>query len=73
MASPCVGRSSQVSDAVIDKFEQRVRAVGLSEDVTYYFPMYGGWHIVPWDLGAPTSRDQHQGLGCSVGRGGSST
>ncbi|XP_061209007.1 complement component C8 gamma chain [Neopsephotus bourkii] len=35
------GRSSQVSDAVIDKFEQRLRAVGLSEDVTYYFPVYG--------------------------------
>ncbi|NXK49555.1 CO8G protein, partial [Chauna torquata] len=36
------GRSSQVSDAVVDKFEQRARAVGLSEDVTYYFPTYGG-------------------------------
>ncbi|KFQ78767.1 Complement component C8 gamma chain, partial [Phaethon lepturus] len=35
------GRTSQVSDAVVDKFEQRVRAVGLSEDVTYYFPTYG--------------------------------
>ncbi|KFP13844.1 Complement component C8 gamma chain, partial [Egretta garzetta] len=35
------GRTSQVSDAVMDKFEQRVRAVGLSEDVTYYFPTYG--------------------------------
>ncbi|NXA80026.1 CO8G protein, partial [Thryothorus ludovicianus] len=35
------GRSSQVSDAIMDKFEQRVRAVGLSEDVTYYFPTYG--------------------------------
>ncbi|NXL90364.1 CO8G protein, partial [Alectura lathami] len=35
------GRSSQVSDAVVDKFEQRARAVGLSEDVTYYFPTYG--------------------------------
>ncbi|KAM6296906.1 complement component C8 gamma chain [Aegotheles albertisi] len=35
------GRSSRVSDAVVDKFEQRVRAVGLSEDVTYYFPTYG--------------------------------
>ncbi|NXN99024.1 CO8G protein, partial [Rhinopomastus cyanomelas] len=35
------GRSSQVSDAVVDKFEQRVRAMGLSEDVTYYFPTYG--------------------------------
>ncbi|KAM4647470.1 complement component C8 gamma chain isoform 2-T2 [Amazona ochrocephala] len=35
------GRSSQVSDAVIDKFEQRLRAVGLSEDMTYYFPTYG--------------------------------
>ncbi|NWH72662.1 CO8G protein, partial [Piaya cayana] len=35
------GRSSQVSDAVVEKFEQRVRAVGLSEDVTYYFPTYG--------------------------------
>lgn len=30
----------------MDKFEQRVRAVGLSEDVTYYFPTYGGWHTV---------------------------
>lgn len=35
------GRSSRVSDAVIDKFEQHLRAVGLSEDVTYYFPAYG--------------------------------
>ncbi|NWV04086.1 CO8G protein, partial [Ptilonorhynchus violaceus] len=35
------GRTSQVSDAVVDKFEQRIRAVGLSEDVTYYFPTYG--------------------------------
>ncbi|GAB0198313.1 complement component C8 gamma chain isoform X2 [Grus americana] len=35
------GRSSQVSDAVAEKFEQHVRAVGLSEDVTYYFPTYG--------------------------------
>ncbi|NWY39937.1 CO8G protein, partial [Sylvia atricapilla] len=38
------GRSSVVGDAVMDKFEQRARAVGLSEDVTYYFPTYGGWH-----------------------------
>ncbi|NXS63013.1 CO8G protein, partial [Brachypteracias leptosomus] len=35
------GRASQVSDAVVDRFEQHVRAVGLSEDVTYYFPTYG--------------------------------
>ncbi|XP_056361408.1 complement component C8 gamma chain [Oenanthe melanoleuca] len=35
------GRSSLVSDAVMDKFEQRARAVGLSEDVTYRFPTYG--------------------------------
>ncbi|NXE11812.1 CO8G protein, partial [Lophotis ruficrista] len=35
------GRASRVSDAVADKFEQHVRAVGLSEDVTYYFPAYG--------------------------------
>ncbi|KGL97464.1 Complement component C8 gamma chain, partial [Charadrius vociferus] len=35
------GRTSQVSDAIVDKFKQRVRAVGLSEDVTYYFPPYG--------------------------------
>ncbi|XP_042642782.1 complement component C8 gamma chain isoform X2 [Tyto alba] len=34
------GRTSQVSDDIVDKFEQRVRAVGLSEDVTYYFPTY---------------------------------
>ncbi|XP_047909699.2 complement component C8 gamma chain isoform X2 [Anser cygnoides] len=34
------GRSSKVSDAIADKFEQRARAVGLSEDVTYYFPTY---------------------------------
>lgn len=26
-----------------DTFEQRARALGLSEDVTYYFPTYGGW------------------------------
>ncbi|XP_027559211.1 complement component C8 gamma chain [Neopelma chrysocephalum] len=35
------GRTSRVSDAIADKFEQHVRAVGLSEDVTYYFPSYG--------------------------------
>ncbi|NXR60298.1 CO8G protein, partial [Rhadina sibilatrix] len=35
------GRSSPVSDAVLDKFEQHVRAVGLSEDVTFYLPTYG--------------------------------
>ncbi|NXN89132.1 CO8G protein, partial [Bombycilla garrulus] len=35
------GRTSLVSDAVVDKFEQCIRAVGLSEDVTYYFPTYG--------------------------------
>ncbi|NXA24878.1 CO8G protein, partial [Ibidorhyncha struthersii] len=35
------GRTSRVSDAIADKFEQRVRAIGLSEDVTYYFPPYG--------------------------------
>ncbi|KAF1669722.1 CO8G protein, partial [Pygoscelis papua] len=35
------GRSVRVSDAVVDKFEQRVSAVGLSEDMTYYFPTYG--------------------------------
>ncbi|NXU69978.1 CO8G protein, partial [Horornis vulcanius] len=40
------GRTSLVSDAVVDKFEQHIRAVGLSEDVTYYFPTYGGCHTV---------------------------
>ncbi|XP_014111839.1 PREDICTED: complement component C8 gamma chain isoform X2 [Pseudopodoces humilis] len=35
------GRTSLVSDAIMDKFEQHIRAVGLSEDVTYYFPTYG--------------------------------
>ncbi|NWV19243.1 CO8G protein, partial [Origma solitaria] len=35
------GRTRLVSDAIVDKFEQRVKAVGLSEDVTYYFPTYG--------------------------------
>ncbi|XP_072208917.1 complement component C8 gamma chain isoform X2 [Excalfactoria chinensis] len=35
------GRSVQLSDAIVDKFEQRARAVGLSEDVTHYFPTYG--------------------------------
>ncbi|NXJ13903.1 CO8G protein, partial [Odontophorus gujanensis] len=38
------GRSSQLSDTIVDKFEQRARAVGLSEDVTHYFPTYGGCH-----------------------------
>lgn len=38
------GRSSQLSDAIVDRFEQRARAVGLSEDVSYYFPTYGGCH-----------------------------
>ncbi|XP_065593822.1 complement component C8 gamma chain isoform X4 [Cyrtonyx montezumae] len=35
------GRRSQLSDAIVDKFEQRARAMGLSEDMTYYFPTYG--------------------------------
>ncbi|NXH16902.1 CO8G protein, partial [Bucco capensis] len=35
------GRTSQVSDTVVKKFEQHIRAAGLSEDVTYYFPTYG--------------------------------
>ncbi|XP_025962005.2 complement component C8 gamma chain [Dromaius novaehollandiae] len=35
------GRASRVSDAVVERFEQHVRAVGLNEDVTYYFPTYG--------------------------------
>ncbi|XP_068771429.1 complement component C8 gamma chain [Struthio camelus] len=35
------GRAGRVSDAVADRFEQHVRAVGLNEDVTYYFPTYG--------------------------------
>uniref|UniRef100_A0A8B9CNP5 Complement C8 gamma chain n=1 Tax=Anser brachyrhynchus TaxID=132585 RepID=A0A8B9CNP5_9AVES len=45
------GRSSKVSDAIADKFEQRARAVGLSEDVTYYFPTYGGCHVVTQEQG----------------------
>uniref|UniRef100_A0A8C5JM83 Lipocalin/cytosolic fatty-acid binding domain-containing protein n=1 Tax=Junco hyemalis TaxID=40217 RepID=A0A8C5JM83_JUNHY len=40
------GRSSRVSDAVVDKFEQRARAVGLSQDVTYYFPTYAHREMV---------------------------
>uniref|UniRef100_A0A672U9D9 Complement C8 gamma chain n=1 Tax=Strigops habroptila TaxID=2489341 RepID=A0A672U9D9_STRHB len=53
------GRSSRVSDAVIDKFEQHLRAVGLSEDVTYYFPAYGfcdtadEFHILDGELWGP--------------------
>ncbi|XP_061867656.1 complement component C8 gamma chain isoform X2 [Colius striatus] len=35
------GRSSRVSDAIADRFEQRARAVGLSQDLIYYFPTYG--------------------------------
>ncbi|XP_054249323.1 complement component C8 gamma chain [Indicator indicator] len=35
------GRSSHVSDAIVEKFEQHSRAVGLSKDLTYYFPTYG--------------------------------
>uniref|UniRef100_A0A663NF65 Complement C8 gamma chain n=1 Tax=Athene cunicularia TaxID=194338 RepID=A0A663NF65_ATHCN len=50
------GRTSRVSDAIADKFEQCIRAVGLSEDMTYYFPTYGGWHTVPWERGAPMAR-----------------
>ncbi|XP_054140488.1 complement component C8 gamma chain [Melozone crissalis] len=51
------GRSSRVSDAVVDKFEQRARAVGLSQDVTYYFPTYGfcdsadEFHVLDGELG----------------------
>ncbi|KFV67331.1 Complement component C8 gamma chain, partial [Dryobates pubescens] len=35
------GRSSQLSDLVVEKFEQRARAAGLSQDLIYYFPTYG--------------------------------
>ncbi|NWI90950.1 CO8G protein, partial [Pitta sordida] len=35
------GRSSRISDAIMDKFEAHVKTVGLSDDVTYYFPSYG--------------------------------
>ncbi|NXG02158.1 CO8G protein, partial [Sakesphorus luctuosus] len=35
------GRTSQVSETVTDKFEHHVRSMGLSDDVTYYFPTYG--------------------------------
>lgn len=38
------GRSSQLSDTIVDKFERCARAVGLSEDVIYYFPTYGECH-----------------------------
>lgn len=34
----------------MEKFEQHVKAVGLSEDVTFYFPTYGGWHRALRDL-----------------------
>ncbi|KAM6337599.1 complement component C8 gamma chain isoform 2-T2 [Alca torda] len=53
------GRTSRVSDDVTDKFEQRVRAVGLNEDVTYYFPQYGfcdsadEFHILDGELWVP--------------------
>ncbi|XP_068020301.1 complement component C8 gamma chain [Melanerpes formicivorus] len=35
------GRSSQLSDLVVEKFEQRAEAAGLSRDLIYYFPTYG--------------------------------
>ncbi|XP_009070918.1 PREDICTED: complement component C8 gamma chain, partial [Acanthisitta chloris] len=35
------GRTSRVSDPVAERFEQRIKDVGLSEDMTYYFPTYG--------------------------------
>uniref|UniRef100_A0A8V1A8R6 Complement C8 gamma chain n=1 Tax=Gallus gallus TaxID=9031 RepID=A0A8V1A8R6_CHICK len=41
LSAKLYGRSSQLSNAIVDKFEQRARAVGLSEDVTHYFPTYG--------------------------------
>ncbi|NXK68815.1 CO8G protein, partial [Sylvietta virens] len=50
------GRTSLVNDTVVDKFEQYVKAVGLSEDVTYYFPTYGfcdsadEFHIIDGEL-----------------------
>ncbi|XP_034986152.2 complement component C8 gamma chain isoform X3 [Zootoca vivipara] len=35
------GRAIRVNDAVTAKFEQRVTGLGLNEDTTYYFPVYG--------------------------------
>ncbi|XP_048369465.1 complement component C8 gamma chain [Sphaerodactylus townsendi] len=35
------GRNIQTSDSIVAKFEQLVTGVGLSEDLTYYFPTYG--------------------------------
>ncbi|XP_061460037.1 complement component C8 gamma chain [Rhineura floridana] len=35
------GRTARVSDAIMAKFEQRVAGVGLNEDLTYFFPVYG--------------------------------
>ncbi|XP_054853186.1 complement component C8 gamma chain [Eublepharis macularius] len=35
------GRTVQVSDSIVAKFEQLVAGVGLNEDITYYFPTYG--------------------------------
>ncbi|XP_033022275.1 complement component C8 gamma chain [Lacerta agilis] len=35
------GRAVRVNDAVTAKFEQRVAGIGLNEDTTYYFPVYG--------------------------------
>ncbi|NXX84598.1 CO8G protein, partial [Urocolius indicus] len=35
------GRSSRVSDAVANRFEQLAGDVGLSQDLIYYFPTYG--------------------------------
>uniref|UniRef100_A0A8C8RHR7 Complement C8 gamma chain n=1 Tax=Pelusios castaneus TaxID=367368 RepID=A0A8C8RHR7_9SAUR len=35
------GRSIQVSDAILDKFEQRVTEMNMNEDFTYYLPKYG--------------------------------
>lgn len=52
----------------MDKFEQRVRAVGLSEDMTYYFPTYGRWHMVPWEQRAPVEGAAHRrGLAAGAG------
>ncbi|KAM9596169.1 complement component C8 gamma chain isoform 1-T1 [Morphnus guianensis] len=69
------GRTSRVSDAIVDKFEQRVRAVGLSEDMTYYFPTYGfcdsadEFHVLDGELWIPgDALGPHHALGSVPGQ-----
>ncbi|XP_063172556.1 complement component C8 gamma chain isoform X2 [Candoia aspera] len=39
------GRTAQVANDVLKKFEAAVAAIGMSEDLVFYYPVYGFCHL----------------------------